>query len=178
MFSSLNCKGGFHKFRSIVKFFFQLSLFLSLQHGWSQSQRFISDTGCECFENLIAYLWFLLLENCPIYLGTVENPRTLKCKHVFCSECLQRALAVCYRCPVCQEPQSPLTGNQPPGEMSFRTERFSVPGHEGNQTNSFRDAQFLPKTLPRSGNACYSCHFEIGSFLWSFLILTLFFDQR
>ena len=22
MFSSLNCKGGFHKFRSIVKFFF------------------------------------------------------------------------------------------------------------------------------------------------------------
>ena len=36
------------------------------------------------------------------------------------------------KCPVCQEPQGVLQGNQPRGEMTFRVERYSVPGYEGN----------------------------------------------
>jgi len=69
---------------------------------------------------------------CPICLDTMVNPRALKCKHVFCSGCLQSALDVSNRCPVCQEPQGVLQGNQPRGEMTFHFERHrSVPGYEG-----------------------------------------------
>ena len=62
----------------------------------------------------------------------MTNPRALKCKHVFCSKCLKTALDTSNKCPVCQEPQGVLQGNQPPGEMTERFERYSVPGYEGN----------------------------------------------
>lgn len=69
---------------------------------------------------------------CPICLDTFTNPRRLKCKHAFCSDCLQKALNTSNKCPVCQEPQGVLQGNQPPGQMRWRTESYySVPGYEG-----------------------------------------------
>lgn len=73
-------------------------------------------------------------EDCPICLCDVSNPRSLKCKHVFCSPCLQQALDACNRCPVCQEPQGALRGNQPPGNMTSRAIPQSVPGYEGYGT--------------------------------------------
>ena len=51
---------------------------------------------------------------------------------MFCSSCLQSALDVSNKCSVCQEPQGVLQGNQPRGEMTFRVERYSVPGYESN----------------------------------------------
>ena len=77
-------------------------------------------------------IFLLLLENCPICLDTKTNPRALKCKHSFCSVCLQSALEASNKCPVCQELQGVLQGNQPRGEMTSRFERYSVPGYEGN----------------------------------------------
>lgn len=80
-----------------------------------------------------AYNTVLLFpDSCPICLDILENPRTLKCKHVFCTKCLKKALAVNYKCPVCYEPQGVVQGNQPPGEMKTRFDSSqAVPGYEG-----------------------------------------------
>lgn len=99
---------------------------------------------CDYFEILTPSLWLFFLENCSICLDTLTNPKTLRCKHVFCSECIQNALAFSNKCPLCQEPQGVLTGNQPPGQMRFRTEHFSVPGYEGNP-DSFITACSSPR---------------------------------
>ncbi|KAK2546815.1 putative E3 ubiquitin-protein ligase DTX3, partial [Acropora cervicornis] len=80
---------------------------------------------------------------CPICLNSFSNPRSLKCKHKFCSNCIQRALNVSNKCPVCQEPQGVLKGNQPPGEMTSRVASYSVPGYEGYSTVII-DYSFLP----------------------------------
>lgn len=74
----------------------------------------------------------LFADSCPICLEALDNPRTLKCKHVFCTKCLKKALAVNYKCPVCYEPQGVVHGNQPPGEMKTRFDQSQgVPGYEG-----------------------------------------------
>ena len=82
----------------------------------------------------------------------MTNPRSLKCKHVFCSVCLRSALDVSNKCPVCQEPQGALQGNQPRGEMTFRVDRYSVPGYEGNF-----EAVVVEKT---GGNFCWWFPFD------------------
>lgn len=68
---------------------------------------------------------------CSICLDKFTNPRSLKCKHRFCSECLQQALNASNKCPVCQEPQGVLKGNQPHGEMTTQPGFYSLPGFEG-----------------------------------------------
>ncbi|XP_068724843.1 uncharacterized protein [Montipora capricornis] len=70
-------------------------------------------------------------EECPICLTAISNPRSLKCKHVFCSACIETALNVRNKCPVCQKPQGVLKGNQPPGVMTSRVSGQSLPGYEG-----------------------------------------------
>ncbi|CAH3022633.1 unnamed protein product [Porites evermanni] len=73
-------------------------------------------------------------EVCPICLDKKSRPRSLKCKHSFCSECIQATLNVCNKCPVCQQPQGVMVGNQPRGQMTFSIDRYSVPGYEGYGT--------------------------------------------
>ena len=38
---------------------------------------------------------------------------------------------MCNKCPVCQQPQGVIVGNQPRGQMTLRFDRYSVPGYEG-----------------------------------------------
>ncbi|XP_078364658.1 E3 ubiquitin-protein ligase TRIM45-like isoform X2 [Oculina patagonica] len=66
---------------------------------------------------------------CPICLDTVTNARTLKCKHVFCTECLETALKHDNRCPVCKDVQCVIKGNQPEGQMQFHKSHQSLPGY-------------------------------------------------
>lgn len=122
------------------------------------SHPFFFYTYCDYFEILTPCLCFFFSEDCPICLDTLTNPKTLRCKHVFCSGCLQKALAACNKCPMCQEPQGVLKGNQPPGQMCFRFEPFSVPGYEGNPdsfyTGLFKSKPFL--SLVAAGRGGYS----------------------
>ena len=82
-------------------------------------------------------MFLLNSSECAICLNSISNPRSLKCKHTFCSHCLQKALDFRNKCPVCQEPQGVLKGNQPPGEMTIETSRMSLPGYEGIAVVSF-----------------------------------------
>jgi len=69
---------------------------------------------------------------CPICLDTLTNARTLKCKDVFCADCVETALKHDNRCPVCKEVQGVLRGNQPAGEMQFYRRPIRLPGYNGN----------------------------------------------
>ena len=90
------------------------------------------------FLRLFKFIFNFFYVDCPICLDTMTNPRALKCKHVFCSKCLKKALDVSNKCPVCQEPQGVLQGNQPPGEMTSRCDRYrSLPGYGGNCLHFF-----------------------------------------
>ena len=81
---------------------------------------------------LILVISLFFSEECPICLDALIRPRRLKCRHTFCTDCLQRALDTSNKCPVCQEPQGVLQGNQPPGHMGHRVDPYcSVPGYEG-----------------------------------------------
>ena len=42
---------------------------------------------------------------------------------------------MCNRCPVCHQRQGTIQGNQPRGQMTFRVDRYSVPGYEGRIPN-------------------------------------------
>ena len=72
-------------------------------------------------------------DECAICLDTLKNARTLKCKHVFCTSCVERALKYDNRCPVCKEPQGAVQGNQPKGEMQVQRLYQSLPGYLGNK---------------------------------------------
>ena len=72
---------------------------------------------------------------CLICLDTLSNPRTLKCKHVFCAECIECALEQNNRCPVCREVQGIIQGNQPKGEMRIQKTNHRLPGYHGNIGN-------------------------------------------
>ncbi|KAJ7374764.1 E3 ubiquitin-protein ligase dtx3l [Desmophyllum pertusum] len=72
-----------------------------------------------------------LHHKCPICLDTMVNPRTIKCGHVFCEECLKKALGIINICPICKEAQGIVRGNQPPGQMTWSSLPSSLPGHYG-----------------------------------------------
>ena len=82
----------------------------------------------------ISHNHILCSVECPICLDTMKNPRALRCKHKFCSYCLQKALDMSNKCPVCQEPQGVLqAGNQPPGRMTVHYDSYTrIPGYRGN----------------------------------------------
>ena len=69
---------------------------------------------------------------CPICLDTFKNPKTLKkCQHKFCTSCIDQALKVNNRCPVCKAPCGALRGNQPRGTMNSRFDHYThLPGYE------------------------------------------------
>ena len=68
---------------------------------------------------------------CPICLDSMVKPQTIKCGHVFCQDCLSQALRILNVCPICKEPQGVVTGNQPPGQMTWSTLHSSLPGYSG-----------------------------------------------
>ncbi|KAL1789185.1 E3 ubiquitin-protein ligase DTX3L [Sigmodon hispidus] len=68
---------------------------------------------------------------CAICMDTITNKHVLsKCKHEFCTYCINKALSLKPVCPVCQTSYGIQKGNQPEGTMTFNTLGKSLPGHE------------------------------------------------
>ncbi|XP_041635330.1 uncharacterized protein LOC121504530 [Cheilinus undulatus] len=68
-------------------------------------------------------------EKCPICLDSFTKKQQLKCKHEFCEECLEQAKATQGPiCPVCKYVFGKVEGNQPDGEMTWRSTGPSLPG--------------------------------------------------
>ncbi|XP_041635317.1 E3 ubiquitin-protein ligase DTX3L-like isoform X2 [Cheilinus undulatus] len=68
-------------------------------------------------------------EKCPICLDSFTKKQQLKCKHEFCEECLEQAKANQGPiCPVCKNVFGKVEGNQPDGEMTWRSTGPSLPG--------------------------------------------------
>lgn len=98
-------------------------------------------------------------EQCSICLGPIQEPKTLpKCKHTFCTLCLEQAFQVKPLCPICQMPYGTVKGNQPKGRMDVKRQGFSLPGHDGNGTvvitYSFRQG-VQTKEHPNPGSPYY-----------------------
>ncbi|XP_008706473.2 E3 ubiquitin-protein ligase DTX3L [Ursus maritimus] len=68
---------------------------------------------------------------CSICFDTISNEQVLsKCKHAFCTPCIDKALSYKPVCPVCQTSYGIQKGNQPEGTMTVTVLEDSLPGYE------------------------------------------------
>lgn len=71
-------------------------------------------------------------EKCPICLDSFTDKTKLKCKHEFCTSCLNKAVKSQGRiCPVCKDVFGVVEGDQPDGKMEFNKNRTQLPGFRG-----------------------------------------------
>uniref|UniRef100_A0A8B9KGI9 E3 ubiquitin-protein ligase n=1 Tax=Astyanax mexicanus TaxID=7994 RepID=A0A8B9KGI9_ASTMX len=71
-------------------------------------------------------------DNCPICIDTFTDQVKLQCGHGFCRECLGLSVnSMGEICPVCKKIYGKVKGNQPQGTMSFRKQRYDLPGYDG-----------------------------------------------
>lgn len=69
---------------------------------------------------------------CIICMEPITNKLVLqKCKHGFCSPCIEKAMTYKPVCPVCNTSYGVQKGNQPPGIMKVTYVKHSLPGYEG-----------------------------------------------
>lgn len=75
-------------------------------------------------------------DKCPICLDSFIDKKKLKCKHEFCSSCLEEAIKnQGMICPLCKDVFGAVEGNQPEGNMDFHVDsRSSLPGFKGYGT--------------------------------------------
>ncbi|KAK2493460.1 hypothetical protein MC885_011874 [Smutsia gigantea] len=70
-------------------------------------------------------------DKCVICMDIMRNKRVLpKCKHEFCTPCIDKALSYKPTCPVCQTSYGIQKGNQPEGTMNVTVTKQSLPGYE------------------------------------------------
>lgn len=72
-------------------------------------------------------------ESCPICMETIvrNKKKTLRCKHSFCSDCLEKAFVYKPVCPTCGELYGTLKGTQPDGGTMEVTKNASpLPGYD------------------------------------------------
>ncbi|KAF0036316.1 hypothetical protein F2P81_011628 [Scophthalmus maximus] len=69
-------------------------------------------------------------EDCAICLDKVQEERTLKCRHSFCSQCIDSVFRVRPACPICNTYHGVYTGTQPPGTMTVTRSWQRLPGYE------------------------------------------------
>ncbi|XP_039096580.1 E3 ubiquitin-protein ligase DTX3L [Hyaena hyaena] len=68
---------------------------------------------------------------CVICMDIMTNKEVLpKCKHAFCTPCINKAMSYKPVCPVCQTSYGIQKGNQPEGTMIFTVVEGSLPGYE------------------------------------------------
>ncbi|XP_046558138.1 uncharacterized protein LOC124278257 [Haliotis rubra] len=69
-------------------------------------------------------------EECVICLNAIVNPKTLKCGHTFCTECIDAVFKHKKMCPTCKTVCGVITGNMPPGQMKVFESWLSLPGYD------------------------------------------------
>jgi len=72
-------------------------------------------------------------DTCAICMDVITDPKTLACKHVFCSQCIDQSLAYQPKCPCCGKLFGVLKGDQPEGgNMSVRRDNWlHLEGYRG-----------------------------------------------
>lgn len=68
---------------------------------------------------------------CAVCLDKIKDEKTLKCRHSFCSECIDSVFNVKPACPICNTFHGVYTGTQPKGTMTVAHSWLSLPGYEG-----------------------------------------------
>ncbi|XP_075412444.1 E3 ubiquitin-protein ligase DTX3L [Tenrec ecaudatus] len=72
---------------------------------------------------------------CSICRDTISNKKVLpKCKHEFCTSCIDKAMNYRPACPVCLTFYGVQTGNQPEGTMTVTKLSLSLPGYKPHDT--------------------------------------------
>lgn len=69
-------------------------------------------------------------EDCAICLDKIQEKKTLKCLHSFCSECIDSVFKFKPACPICNTYHGQHTGNQPEGTMTVTRSWQRLPGFE------------------------------------------------
>lgn len=71
-------------------------------------------------------------ETCPVCMDVFTKKTQLKCKHEFCTDCLDRSVkSLGPMCPVCKDVFGLIEGDQPDGKMSWYSSPTSLPGFKG-----------------------------------------------
>ncbi|KAF1390537.1 hypothetical protein PFLUV_G00059080 [Perca fluviatilis] len=69
-------------------------------------------------------------EDCAICLDKIQEKKTLKCFHSFCSACIDSVFKFKPACPICNTYYGEYTGTQPEGTMTVMRSWQSLPGFE------------------------------------------------
>ena len=73
-----------------------------------------------------------VVEDCPICMDKITDPKTLPCKHTFCTECIDQAFKHASKCPCCGQIFGALKGNQPDGgTMKVSRSKEDLSGYRG-----------------------------------------------
>ncbi|XP_055965379.1 E3 ubiquitin-protein ligase DTX3L [Sorex fumeus] len=68
---------------------------------------------------------------CSICMDTISDKKVLpKCKHEFCTDCINKAFSFKPVCPMCQTSYGVQKGNQPEGTMSVNFMKTPLPGYD------------------------------------------------
>ncbi|XP_038071047.1 uncharacterized protein LOC119739960 [Patiria miniata] len=68
---------------------------------------------------------------CAICMDKIKDPKSLQCKHTFCSSCIEKAFQFKPICPICGVSYGKLQGDQPDGSMNYTTVSSDLPGYPG-----------------------------------------------
>ncbi|KAJ8260131.1 hypothetical protein GJAV_G00177410 [Gymnothorax javanicus] len=68
-------------------------------------------------------------EACPVCMCAITEKKKLNCKHEMCLGCFDESVKKWGpRCPVCRDVFGTIEGNQPEGEMTWKTTQTRLPG--------------------------------------------------
>lgn len=69
-------------------------------------------------------------EDCVICMDSIQQKKTLRCLHSFCSGCIDSFFKLKPACPICNTYHGVYTGTQPAGTMTVTRTRQHLPGFE------------------------------------------------
>ncbi|KAH3856105.1 hypothetical protein DPMN_098685 [Dreissena polymorpha] len=88
------------------------------------------------------------LDDCVICMDVPSSPKTLKCGHTFCNDCIKSLFKIKPSCPICGAVCGVICGDQPNGSMIIEKQASILAGFEKHDTISicyrFHDSQQGP----------------------------------